>query len=141
MTKEPQVILIQAACKASIVRVKDEPGTGQGAEEVEFANLGEALFWLGALAAINEHATEPLLAGLAWARDRMEAGHVMTEPPQAGRSAAAERGDFVWIRMDGETGDTESLESLARSLYESRVAGLTVPGPLLAALALAEKKE
>jgi len=44
-----------------------------------FAELGEALFWLGALADATKR-REPLLNGLQWARNRVAHGHLVAAP-------------------------------------------------------------
>jgi hypothetical protein len=66
------------ACDDAIDRLgaKERAGT----DPDTFAELGEALFWLFALAEANGRDSQGLLLGIKWARNRIAHGVVMAAP-------------------------------------------------------------
>ena len=64
-----------AACDAAIARVAAKNGD-------PFAELGEALFWLYALAEATGEARDARYRGLAWARNKIGHGVMVTAPVQ-----------------------------------------------------------
>jgi hypothetical protein len=71
---------LEQACTAAIERVAANEAAGIDPDI--FAELGEALYWLTALAEANGRKTLPLLTGLRWARNRITHGVVVTAPVQ-----------------------------------------------------------
>jgi hypothetical protein len=142
---------VEWACHETLARVESD-SEDPTSHATGFTNLGSFLFWLGALAESNGRAREPLLTGLSWARDQMATGRTMTElapSTHSGGSPAVGVPAFfpplIWChipaRNDGAPlAADEALQALAEDLYRSYVAGLTVPGPLIAGLALARTK-
>jgi hypothetical protein len=62
-----------AACDAAMARVAAKDGNG-------FAELGEALFWLYALAEATGQDKDGRFRGLAWARNKIGHGVLVTAP-------------------------------------------------------------
>jgi hypothetical protein len=62
-----------AACDAAMARIEAKDGD-------LLADLGEALFWLCALAEVTGHAKDTRFRGLAWARHKIGHGVLVTAP-------------------------------------------------------------
>ena len=70
---------LHLACLAAIERcaVKER----EGVDPDTFAELGESMFWLVALAEVNRKRRTPgLILGLTWARNRIAHGGLLTAP-------------------------------------------------------------
>jgi hypothetical protein len=134
---------LRQACLAAIERCAAIES--EGIDPDTFAELGESLFWLVALAeATGRHKTE-LLGGLRWARNRIAHGVVLTAVEwhygtDLGR----------WVLGSGELGTSSGHEWLPRDAivtlrtprgdpagemaYDKRLAGQRVLDVLRAAL-------
>jgi hypothetical protein len=76
----------------------------EGVDPDTFAELGESLFWLVALAEANRRRRAPgLILGLTWARNRIAHGALLTAP--VGWRYGSELGKLV---LDRSTLDTRS---------------------------------
>jgi hypothetical protein len=98
------------ACRAAIERV--EAKEAAGIDPDTFQELGEALFWLVALA--EEHGRKvdaPLLRGLRWARNEIAHGFVVDAP--VGWHYGAELGRLVLDKAQLDT--TSGHEWLPRA--------------------------
>jgi hypothetical protein len=67
-----------AACEAAVDRLESREAVGVDPDI--FAELGEVLFWLGALAEAKGQQGDRLLLGLRWARNRITHGVLVTAP-------------------------------------------------------------
>lgn len=140
---------LRAGCVAAIERCaakeagQDDPDT--------FAELGESLFWLIALAQANGRLKGghkvPMLAGLGWARDRIAHGVMVTAPvgwqygSEAGRwtlgkGALGAASGHKWLSRDlVETTRTQERFQRGADEYDEHVAGRYVVPVLQAGLA------
>jgi hypothetical protein len=110
----------------------------EGIDPDTFAELGESLFWLVALAeARGRHKTE-LLQGLGWARDRMAHGVMLTAPVSwhygtelgkwvLGRGAFGTSSGHEWRpRNSISTSRTQKRDPAGEAAYDKYVAGRRV---------------
>ncbi len=139
---------LSSGCEAAIGRVAAKERVGIDPDT--FAELGESLFWLSALAEANGRGRQPLLLGLQWARNRITHGVVVAAPVEW--QYGAELGKLVLGK--GRLGTTSGHEWLPRSsvalgpndrrdprqeaAYDAHVAGRRVVEVLRQALAVAK---
>lgn len=134
---------LRQACLAAIERCAAKEN--EGIDPDTFAELGESLFWLSALAeATGRLKKSELLQGLRWARNRIAHGVILTA---VGWHHGTELGQ--WVLGKGELGTTSGHEWLTRDAivtrtprqdsagevaYDERLAGQRVIDVLRAAL-------
>lgn len=137
---------LATACEGAISRLAAQEAAGIDPDT--FAELGEALFWLIALADANGRSA-PLLDGLRWARNRIAHGVVVVAPVEWHHGAEAGR----LVPGKAVLGTTSGHEWAARSTvppvpqqhqrpaqdaaYDNHVAGRRVVEVLQEGLALA----
>jgi hypothetical protein len=136
---------LRLACLAAIERC--EAKEREGINPDTFAELGESLFWLLALAeASGRHKTE-LLRGLGWARDRIAHGVLLTAPVSwhygtelgkwvLGRGALGTSSGHEWRASDAVLlSRTQRRDPTGEAAYDIHLAGRRVIAVLRAGLA------
>ena len=129
---------LHSACLAAVERcaVKERDGI----DPDTFAELGEALFWLIALAeARGRHKKTALLRGLGWARDRIAHGVLVTGPQEwhygtelgkwvMGKGALGTRSGYRWLPSDAVNPKRmqKSDPTAGETAYDDHVAGRAV---------------
>jgi len=129
---------LHSACLAAVERcaVKELDGIAPDT----FAELGEALFWLIALAeARGRHKKTALLRGLGWARDRIAHGVLLTAPQEwhygtelgkwvLGKGKLGTRSEYRWLSPNEvdpkrtQKGD----QTVGETAYDDHLAGRAV---------------
>ena len=135
---------LRLACLAAIERCAAKED--EGIDPDTFAELGESLFWLIALAeARGRHKTE-LLQGLGWARDRIAHGVMLTAPLDwhygtelgkwaMGRGELGTSSGHKWrTRGSISTSRTQRLDQAGEAGYDQHLAGRKVIETLRRAL-------
>jgi hypothetical protein len=97
------------ACEASLARLVEKESAGIDPDV--FAEVGEVLFWLYALAEENRKNRWPLFEGLRWARDRMAHGVMLAKPAEWHYGTELGR----WVLGRGQLGTTSGHEWLQSS--------------------------
>ncbi|MGO9177910.1 MAG: hypothetical protein ACLQBX_15340 [Candidatus Limnocylindrales bacterium] len=125
---------LREACEAALRRLE-----AKGAAE-PFAEIGEVLFWLCALSEANGR-RDPLLSGVAWARNRIAHGAIVAAPVtrpsvrQTGLGASLpvplDTGSVpvpaVWLpRSSIPVGPTERFIQYQAEAYDAYLAGRPV---------------
>jgi hypothetical protein len=133
------------ACEAALARLATKEA--QGIDPDVFAEVGEVLFWLCALAEANGRRRHPLLRGLEWARDRITHGVIVTAPVRwhygsepgklvLGRAMLGTASGHIWLdRSHIAHGPNDRPGKEAE--YDQHVAGNRVVGLLRQALDVA----
>jgi hypothetical protein len=136
---------LRLACLAAIERcaAKDD----EGIDPDTFAELGESLFWVLALAeATGRHKKTELLQGLRWARNRIAHGVLLTAPVRwhygtelgrwvLDRGALGTTSGHEWLTRDAiETSRTQKPDPTGEVAYDKHLAGQRVIDVLRAAL-------
>jgi hypothetical protein len=121
-----------------------------GIDPDTFAELGEALFWLVALAEANRRGSQDLLVGIKWARNRFAHGVVMTAPVRwrygaepgrlvLGMGILGTASGHEWLPRSGVAlGPNDRPDARQEAAYDARVAGRPVVEVLQEALSLAK---
>jgi len=131
---------LHSACLAAVERcaVKEMDGIAPDT----FAELGEALFWLIALAeARGRHKKPDLLQGLRWARNRIAHGVLLTAPQEwhygtelgkwvLGRGELGTRSEYRWLPLDAikprRAQKQKQDQTVGETAYQDHVAGRSV---------------
>jgi hypothetical protein len=136
------------ACDDAIDRLgaKERAGT----DPDTFAELGEALFWLFALAEANGRDSQGLLLGIKWARNRIAHGVVMAAPVRwrygaepgrlvLGMGMLGTASGLEWLPRSSVTlGPKDRPDARQEAAYDAIVAGRPVVEVLQEARALAK---
>lgn len=113
-----------------------------------FAELGESLFWIVALAQARRMQGDPLILGLKWARNRIAHGVLVAAPVQykhgaqlgyirLGYTRLGTGPSFTWVpRHLISLGPEEWRDDRLAAAYDTHVSGKGVGAPLDDALAL-----
>lgn len=137
---------LEQACAAAIERVAVKEA--EGIDPDTFAELGEALYWLIALAKENGR-TAPLLTGLRWARNRITHGAVVAAPVQwhygaelgrlvLGMAQLGTTSGHEWLpRAEVPVGPNDRSLPTEEAAYDLNVAGRRVVEVLREGLTLA----
>jgi hypothetical protein len=135
------------ACQAAIERVSAKEDAGIDPDI--FAEVGEALFWLVALAEANER-RDPLLNGLTWARNRITHGVIVAAPVNwhcgselgrlvLGKAILGTTSGHEWLdRASVPLGQNERRSPAQERDYDAHVAGRRVLDTLRAGLVIAQ---
>jgi hypothetical protein len=137
---------LERACEAALGRlvVKEREGTDPDI----FNELGEALFWLRALAEANRR-SDPVLDGLRWARNRVAHGLLLTAPTAwtygselgrmvLGQSMLGTTSGSRWLaRSEITAGTPPWSDPNSEAAYDAHIAGQSVLPSLRQGLALA----
>jgi hypothetical protein len=134
---------LRQACLAAIERC--DAKESEGIDPDTFAELGESLFWLCALAeATGRHKTE-LLRGLRWARNRIAHGVILTavgwhygtelDRWVLGRGELGTTSGHEWLTRDAiVTSRTQRRDPAGEMAYDKHLAGQRVLDVMRAAL-------
>lgn len=88
---EPADRLLEA-CESAVRRLAGAESAGP--DQDPFQTIGEALFWLYALAEDRRQQHHPLILGLAWARDRIGHGVLVAAPVERSATGAYGTGSY-----------------------------------------------
>ena len=152
MTADPAERL-RLACLAAIERC--EAKEREGVDPDTFAELGESLFWLVALAEANRKRRDPgLILGLTWARNRIAHGALLTAPVRwrygselgklvLGRSALGVRSAHLWLPRTAiiVTLEEQWSDRKGEAAYDEHLAGREVLATLRSGLAEAARRQ
>jgi hypothetical protein len=133
-----------AAAEAALNRLKQRQR--DDAEPDIFAELGETLFWIAALAELKGQQKTRLILGLQWARNRITHGVLVAAPATRIRGGELPaplpfvpgvRTHYTWLQRSAVTlGPDDQPRPDQESEYDREVAGKVVDDTLDAALAL-----
>jgi hypothetical protein len=136
---------LRQACLAAIERYAAKEN--EGIDPDTFAELGESLFWLCALAEATGRRKTELFQGLRWARNRIAHGALLIAPVEwhygtdlgrlvLGRGILGTTSGHEWLPRDAiKTWRTQRRDDPAGELaYDKRLAGQRVMGVLGAGL-------
>jgi hypothetical protein len=136
---------LRQACLAAIERCAAKEN--EGIDPDTFAELGESLFWLIALAqATGKHKKTELLRGVGWARNRIAHGVLLTAPVEwhygtdlprlvLGRGVLGTRSGHKWMPRDAIViPRTQQSNPTGEVAYDKHLAGQRVLDVLRAAL-------
>ncbi len=139
---------LERACEAALGRLAaKEQG---GIDPDIFNELGEALFWLRALAEANRR-SGPVLNGLRWARNRVAHGILVTAPTSwthgselgrlvLGRSVLGSVSGSRWLaRSEIIVGTRQRSDPNGETGYDAHLAGQSVLPVVRGALSLSER--
>lgn len=143
-TSQTRADRLVAACAAAIDRVAAQEAASIDPDP--FQNLGEALFWLVALADERRRKRDPLILGLTWARDRITHGvlvsapaswHYGSEPGKLipGLAVLGTISQHLWqARASVALGSRDRADPAKEAAYDQHVSGQPVIATLRAAL-------
>jgi len=137
---------LRQACLAAIERCAAKEG--EGVDPDTFAELGESLFWLVALAEANRrHRAPGLILGLTWARNRIAHGALLTAPVKwrygsetgklaLDRSALGVSSAHLWLpRTEIVTSEEQRPDPNGEAAYDEHLSGGEVLATLRSGLA------
>jgi hypothetical protein len=142
-----RTVRLSDACQAAIERMSAKEDSGIDPDT--FAEVGEVLFWLVALAEANGR-RDPLLNGLRWARNRITHGVIVAAPVDwhygselgrlvLGKAILGTSSGHEWLdRASVPLGPNERRNPAQARDYDAHVAGRRVVDTLRAALAMAQ---
>jgi hypothetical protein len=136
---------LRQACLAAIERCATKED--EGIDPDTFAELGESVFWLLALAeATGRHKKTELFQGVGWARDRIAHGVLLTAPVEwhygtdlprwvMGRGVLSTRSGHKWLTRDAIViSRTQQSDPTGEVAYDKHLAGQRVIDVLRVAL-------
>lgn len=133
-----------AACESAYSRLTAADHAGP--EQDPYQSVGEALFWLYALAEERERLADQLILGLAWARDCIAHGLLVAAPTQhsgAGTYGGSTYGggpyggwtELTWLPRDQiQVNPLKRSDPRKEDAYDRNVAGRQVTVTVQAAL-------
>ena len=144
---------LRRACLAAIERCAAKER--EGVDPDTFAELGESLFWLVALAEANGRRRAPgLILGLTWARNRIAHGALLTAPVgwrygselgkwELGRGALGVRSAHLWLPRTAiiVTSEEQWPDPKGEAAYDEHLAGHEVLATLRSGLAEAASEQ